>query len=98
MWSAADISETIFPVDHPSLEPKDFVKSSVVESDHLDYMFFGCIKFINEVRKSLLSFLLQVSYQYVSFNSGYQSCSSSEPFCFFVEFPLHSLKWSLDLK
>nr|XP_058958551.1 serine/threonine-protein phosphatase 2A activator-like [Pocillopora verrucosa] len=37
-------------IDHPSLEPKDFVKSSVVESHHLDYMFFGCIKFINEMK------------------------------------------------
>ncbi|XP_022783824.1 serine/threonine-protein phosphatase 2A activator-like [Stylophora pistillata] len=37
-------------IDHPSLEPKDFVKSSIVESHHLDYMFLGCIKFINEMK------------------------------------------------
>ena len=40
---------SFFLVGHPSLQPEDFVKPTVLEHNHEDYMFLGCIRFIDEV-------------------------------------------------
>ncbi|KAM3873782.1 serine/threonine-protein phosphatase 2A activator isoform 3-T3 [Diretmus argenteus] len=37
-------------VDHPTLEPRHFVDEKVVNEHYPDYMFFECIKFINEMK------------------------------------------------
>jgi len=37
-------------IGHPSLQPEDFVKPTVSERHHEDYMFLGCIKFIDEMK------------------------------------------------
>ncbi|XP_022201830.1 serine/threonine-protein phosphatase 2A activator isoform X1 [Nilaparvata lugens] len=38
-------------IDHPRIEPRSFVQPDIVESFYKDYMFLGCIKFINQVKK-----------------------------------------------
>ncbi|XP_061655182.1 serine/threonine-protein phosphatase 2A activator isoform X3 [Phyllopteryx taeniolatus] len=40
-------------VDHPTLEPRHFVDERVVNEHQHDYMFLECIKFINELARSL---------------------------------------------
>ena len=35
---------------HPRIQPKSFVKPDIFEHFAKDYMFLGCIKFINQVR------------------------------------------------
>lgn len=39
---------------HPRIQPKSFVKPDIYEHFAKDYMFLGCIKYINEVWLKLI--------------------------------------------
>ena len=38
-------------IAHPSISPGDFVNQEIVAKHHENYMFLGCIKFINDVKR-----------------------------------------------
>ncbi|XP_067001154.2 serine/threonine-protein phosphatase 2A activator [Anabrus simplex] len=42
-------------IDHPRIEPKSFLQPDVVESFSKEYMFIGCIEFINKVKTGLFA-------------------------------------------
>lgn len=42
-------------IDHPQIEPKSFLVNEVVEAYCNDYLFLGCIKFINQVKTGLFA-------------------------------------------
>ncbi|XP_046676544.1 serine/threonine-protein phosphatase 2A activator-like isoform X2 [Homalodisca vitripennis] len=37
-------------IDHPRIEPRSFLQEDIVKNFAKDYMFLGCIKYINEVK------------------------------------------------
>ncbi|XP_075214757.1 serine/threonine-protein phosphatase 2A activator-like [Lycorma delicatula] len=38
-------------IENPRIEPRSFMQEDVVETFHKEYLFLGCIKFINSVKK-----------------------------------------------
>lgn len=38
-------------VENPRIEPRSFLQEDIIETFHKEYMFLGCIKFINQVKK-----------------------------------------------
>lgn len=46
------VTSGMFPFPaHPRIEPKSFLQEDVIETYSEDYLFIGCIKFINKVVK-----------------------------------------------
>lgn len=43
-------------LDNPNLDPGSFLKENIVEKCADEFMFMGCIKFINEVRNFFVGF------------------------------------------
>lgn len=44
IWGSAQL------IDHPSIEPRSFTAEGFAETHYKDYMFMGCIEFINKVK------------------------------------------------
>lgn len=43
-------------LDHPRIEPKSFVSPDIVQVYAKEYMFIGCIEYINKVKLLLAKF------------------------------------------
>ena len=72
------------PPGHPKLEPKSLVDAGIAEAYADDYMFMGCIKYINSVSFPNKDFIsskkfscLQCSITCIQLQSGTSSCACS---------------------
>lgn len=49
IWGSAQL------IDHPRIEPKTFLQNDIVEAYAGDYLFLGCIQFINRVKTGVFA-------------------------------------------